>query len=273
MDCLASTGLPVLTWVVLGAAAVSAGLITWFFLRKAGRRSTAALAVALVLAAGGVTLGAVTAPPASAATLAASCRAENGANGGGGNVGVGGVGSTSTVSSTVTVAPTNTAGPTSTPTVPEETPIATTPPPSADPIDLTPTVTADPTNVTVMKATSLTYTLTVNSVLSSSSTGPVTVLIEKHPEQGTGATFVGTNWTVDQTSDPANFIATFAGTIPGKSSSNVLIVNYPRFTVASGQVFLGALIKTGSGGDGTATNNYAGVTIRSFIPLSGEDSQ
>ena len=254
MNCLPNTGLSVVAWVVLGAIAIAAGVGLFVVLRKTGKRGHAALAIALIVTAGGIAAGEATASPAQAAV--SSC--EPGAAGGGGATNT----SASSVNASGSGADTTSPTDTTLPTNPQNTQIATTAPPTPDPIDLAPSVVANPILVPDRTPTPVTYTVTVRSLRSTASTGPVTVAIEKvAPANVGGVSFAGTGWTIDSATDPTHYLATYAPTIAGATSSAPLVVTYPGFTTASLRVNLGTQLLPGSGGDDNATNNFANATV------------
>ncbi|GGF39858.1 hypothetical protein [Subtercola lobariae] len=266
MDCLASTGLSVAGWLVLGTSAIGLGLVAWLVVRLQVRRGAAGAGLVCILVAAALLAGSI-APQPARASAQATCNGQSGSAHGGGGSGAAGQGSPLvTGSQTATPTPLPSA---TTPPTPVSTPTAT--PTPTDPIDL---ALSSKVSVAIVRdtiPTPINYQLTVSNTSSTDSTAPIVVKIAKNTAADAGGMlYVGPDWLMDTTTDPLNYLATYSKPIAAGTISPELTVLYVAVTTAGSDLELSASIEPGSGGDTNATNNSVTSTIKqisAFIDL------
>ncbi|MDN4642128.1 hypothetical protein QCD70_17920 [Agreia sp. PsM10] len=232
MNCLAQTGLEI--WGPLGGAAavIAIGTIALLAFRRRGRSAGAALGLVVALVLGGGLLATSGTTSAQAAT---PCPAS--------------------------ATPPPVTDP-AIPSAPPTTPPTTAPPAIPSTIDLTPRITVSPSILQSGDTTTLALQV-YNLSDDQEAVGPIVARIPKSPFI-TPIVATTANWSVDTTSDPANYVFTYTGSVAAASGSIEGEFDTTWVSNSNGNYQFIVTLDQGTAGDIDASNDSDSETITYF---------
>jgi hypothetical protein len=106
-----------------------------------------------------------------------------------------------------------------------------------------------------------------NTVIDQAGTPPIVVRIPRLPQITNVVPTPVAGWTLDDVSDPANYVFTFSDPLPAAGTTTIALFVFDVIANTSTDLVIPVTIDTGSGGDTVVGNNQATVALTISPPV------